>query len=153
MPKQSYCYEFPRPAVTVDIVLVTRSRPRRVLLIRRKHKPYAGCWALPGGFVDKDEALETAARRELKEEVGLEVEQLEQLYAFGDPCRDPRGWTISVTYLGVVDARQLKPKADDDAAAAAWHSLARPPRLAFDHACILAAARHRLRNHVRREPG
>jgi 8-oxo-dGTP diphosphatase len=142
-PKK-YCYEYPRPAVTVDIVLVTQEKQRRVLLIRRKHLPFAGKWALPGGFVDMDETLEAAARRELQEETGLEVGALEQLHTFGDPGRDPRGRTISVVYLGEVDATHLQPKAADDAAELGWHSLRKRPPLAFDHAQILAFARLRL---------
>jgi 8-oxo-dGTP diphosphatase len=71
--RKQYCYEYPRPAVTVDLVVVTRKRPRRVLLIRRKHEPFAGMWAIPGGFVDMDETLEAAARRELREEAGVDV--------------------------------------------------------------------------------
>ena len=71
---KSFCYEYPRPAVTVDIVIVTRERKPRVLLIRRKHDPFAGMWALPGGFVNENEALDGAARRELREETGVEAE-------------------------------------------------------------------------------
>ena len=143
--KQKFTYDYPRPAVTVDIVIVTRGRNPRVLLIRRKHDPFAGKWAIPGGFVDIDESLETAARRELAEETGLRVHRLEQLHTFGDPGRDPRGRTISVAYLAQIDARKVRPRAGDDAAEAAWHSLRRPPSLAFDHAQILACARRRLK--------
>jgi 8-oxo-dGTP diphosphatase len=116
-----------------------------VLLIQRKHEPFAGHWALPGGFIDMDEDLEESARRELREETGIEVGKLEQLYTFGDPHRDPRGRTITVVYLTQVKAARLKPEAADDAAQVAWHSLLRPPALAFDHAKILALARRRLK--------
>jgi 8-oxo-dGTP diphosphatase len=142
---QQYCYEYPRPAVTVDMVIVTREKPHRVLLIQRKREPFAGKWALPGGFVDMDETLDHAARRELLEETGVEATMLEQLYTFGDPGRDPRGRVISVAYLALMDDRQLQPQAADDAAAVDWYSLARPPQLAFDHAAILAKARERLK--------
>src|SRR5436190_20165932 len=114
MPPGKYTYDYPRPAVTVDIVIVTREDRPRVLLIRRKHEPFQGRWALPGGFVDMDENLEAAARRELKEETGIEVAQLRQLHTFGDPGRDPRGRTISVVYLAEVEQNQLQPKAADD---------------------------------------
>ena len=144
-PKKSFCYEYPRPAVTVDTVIVTRERPPRVLLIRRKHEPFVGMWAIPGGFVDMEEALEDAARRELVEETGVQVEELEQLHTFGDPKRDPRGRTISVVYLARVDAARVSPRAADDAAEADWHPLDRLPPLAFDHDRILACARERLR--------
>jgi 8-oxo-dGTP diphosphatase len=142
--KQKYTYDYPRPAVTVDVVLVTREPQPRVLLIRRKHEPFAGKWALPGGFVDMNETLETAARRELIEETGVRIADLEQLHTFGDPERDPRGRTISVVYLARVDADQVQPRADDDAAEVGWHSLRKPPPLAFDHDQVLACARRRL---------
>jgi 8-oxo-dGTP diphosphatase len=148
--KKPYCYEYPRPAVTVDLVLVTRERKPRVLLIRRKHDPFAGSWALPGGFVDENETLEAAARRELREETGLEVEELEQLKTFGDPGRDPRGWTIAVAHLARVDAAELRPEAADDAAEVGWHRLDRLPPLAFDHDQILACARQRLASRQRK---
>jgi 8-oxo-dGTP diphosphatase len=144
--KKKFCYEYPRPAVTVDVVIVTREAKARVLLIRRKHPPFVDHWAIPGGFVDMDEPLEAAARRELREETGVRARKLEQLGTFGEPGRDPRARTISVVYLAQVDADKLHPQANDDAAAVGWFPLARPPAdLAFDHAQILAAARQRLR--------
>jgi 8-oxo-dGTP diphosphatase len=143
--KKPYCYEYPRPAVTVDVVIVTRERTPRVLLIRRKHDPFKGMWAIPGGFVDMDEPLDVAARRELREETGVEVAELEQLHTFGDPGRDPRGRMIAVAYLARVKVGDVNPAAADDAAAVGWHRLDRLPPLAFDHDQILACARRRLR--------
>jgi 8-oxo-dGTP diphosphatase len=144
-PNRRYVYDYPRPSLTVDVVLVTRAAPPRVLLIRRKHDPFAGAWALPGGFVDADEPLAAAALRELREETGVTGVDLEQLAAFGDPGRDPRGWTVSVAFLARVDADRVAPAAADDAAEADWHPLDAPPEpLAFDHAKILARARARL---------
>jgi len=148
--KKQFCYEYPRPSVTVDVVIVTQGRAPQVLLIRRKHEPFAGMWALPGGFVDMDESLDAAARRELYEETQVEAERLEQLRTFGDPGRDPRGRTISVAYLAVVDRDSVRPLAADDAAEVGWHSLTAPPPLAFDHANILAAARERLKGAAKR---
>jgi 8-oxo-dGTP diphosphatase len=145
MPSGKFTYDYPRPAVTVDVVIVTREASPRVLLIRRKHDPFAGAWALPGGFVDMDEALDDAARRELFEETGVRAGPLVQLHAFGSPDRDPRGRTISIAYLARVDARRVRPVAGDDAADAAWHALARLPKLAFDHKEILAFARRYLK--------
>ena len=118
-----------------------------MLLIRRKHPPFEGHWALPGGFVEPDEPLEAAARRELLEEAGVEPRLLEQMHTFGDPGRDPRGWTISVAYLAVLGAEErlaLRPRAGDDAADVGWFDLAALPPLAFDHAEILAHARRRV---------
>lgn len=144
MATKKYVYDYPRPAVTVDIAIVTRDDKPRVLLIRRKHGPFADCWALPGGFVDMDESLVAAARRELSEETGVETAGLVQIGAFGDPQRDPRGRTISVVYLAQVDADAVRPKAADDAAEVRWFSLTRPPKLAFDHREILAHVRKHL---------
>jgi 8-oxo-dGTP diphosphatase len=143
--KKPFCYEYPRPAVTVDTVVVTRERRPRVLLVRRKHEPFEDMWALPGGFVDVAESLETAARRELAEETGVRVAKVEQLHSFGDPGRDPRGPTISVVFLARVNGGRLDPEAGDDAAEARWHPLHRLPPLAFDHDKILAFARARMR--------
>ena len=92
--KKPYCYEYPRPSVTADVVLVTTEMLPRVLLVKRKNEPFAGKWALPGGFIDMAETLEETARRELQEETGITVKRLEQLHTFGDPGRDPRGRKI-----------------------------------------------------------
>ena len=142
--KKKFTYEYPRPAVTVDVVLVTLEQRPRVLLIQRKKDPFAGLWALPGGFVEENEKLADAARRELKEETSLDIGDIEQLYTAGDPERDPRGWTVSVVYLARVDPKLLKPIAADDAAAVAWFPLDKLPKLAFDHAMLLARAKARL---------
>ena len=142
-PKK-FTYEYPRPAVTVDVILATREVRPRVLLIQRKKDPFAGAWALPGGFVEENEKLAEAARRELKEETSLDIAEIEQLYTAGDPGRDPRGWTISVVYLARVNAKDLKPMAADDAKAVGWFPLDKLPKLAFDHAMLLARARARI---------
>ena len=147
LPKSSpeqYCYDHPRPALTVDIVLFHRAgADLEVLLIKRARAPFKGRWAFPGGFVDKDESLEAAAARELREETGLHGIKLEQLAAFGDPGRDPRGHTVSVVFYGTVNNRRAVIAADD-AAEAAWHSASHPPKLAFDHQKLLRRAMERL---------
>lgn len=136
-----YTYKFPRPMVTVDAVIFAGTgMERAVALIRRKHDPFEGCWALPGGFVDMDEALETAAARELREETGLEDIALTQLYTFGDPGRDPRGRSISVAYYGSI-AAPAPLCAADDAAEARWFPVEDLPPLAFDHDRIVSRAR------------
>jgi 8-oxo-dGTP diphosphatase len=139
-----YCYDYPRPAVTVDLVALCRDGDRlKVLLIRRKHDPFAGRWALPGGFLDLDEPIEDAARRELKEETGLEVGEVALLGVYGDPGRDPRGRTISLVYFAQVPDPPPSPTGGDDAAEAAWLDVSDPARtggLAFDHDRILGDA-------------
>ena len=141
---KEYCYDHPRPALTVDIVLFHRSDVDvEVLLIKRGREPFKGRWAFPGGFVDKDESLEAAAARELREETGLHGIKLEQLGAFGDPGRDPRGHTVSVVFYGTVSDRRAAIAADD-AAEAKWRSASHPPTLAFDHRKILRIAMKRL---------
>ena len=142
--RPKFTYDYPRPALTVDVVLISRDKRSRVLLIKRAQNPFEGRWAIPGGFVEEGEALAEAARRELKEETGLVVGELEQLYTAGNPGRDPRGWTISVTYLVCVDAKNMKPKAGDDAKRVKWFPLDELPPLAFDHAMILERARARI---------
>jgi 8-oxo-dGTP diphosphatase len=139
-----YCYEYPRPALTVDIALFYRDGSRiEVLLIKRARDPFKGWWALPGGFVDENESLEDAAARELLEETGLSRIHLDQVGAFGDPGRDPRGHTVSIVFSAVVDQR-IQPHAADDASDAKWHSARRPPKLAFDHQKILRIALKRM---------
>ncbi len=138
--------DYPRPSVTVDIVIFALcDEDLRVLLIKRGHPPFEGMWAIPGGFVGIDESLEEAALRELREETSVEDVYLEQLYTFGDPGRDPRGRTITVTYFAIAPAGTLRPRAGDDAAEARWWSIYDLPPLAFDHANILAYALQRLR--------
>jgi 8-oxo-dGTP diphosphatase len=103
-----------------------------ILLIRRGIEPFKNKWALPGGFVNMDELLETACKRELKEETGLELEQMEQFKAFDAVDRDPRHRTISVVFSAWLPCRE-KVKGGDDAAHAEWFSLHALPEMAFDH--------------------
>jgi 8-oxo-dGTP diphosphatase len=144
MPSKKFTYAYPRPGVTADIALITIEERPRVLLIKRKNDPFAGRWALPGGYVEEMEPLAAAARRELQEETGLDNIELEQLHAFGDPGRDPRGWTVTIAFLGRVHPRQLKPVAGDDASEVKWFRLDALPKLAFDHAEILQRAKNRI---------
>ncbi len=137
---------YERPSVTVDVVIFTLIEGKlHVLLIRRGAWPFAGMWALPGGFIQMDESLEEAARRELYEETGVEDVYLEQLYTFGDPDRDPRTRVITVTYFALVPADRLFPRAASDAAEVGWFPAYAPPPLAFDHKGILDYAIIRLR--------
>jgi len=146
-------YKHPRAALTVDCVLFGLDEgDLKVLLIQRKLKPFAGKWALPGGFVRVSETLDEAARRELAEEAGVGNVFLEQLYTFGDVQRDPRERVVSVAYYSLVNLANHPLKAATDASNAAWFSADEVPSLAFDHAEILAAALRRLKGKVRYEP-
>jgi 8-oxo-dGTP diphosphatase len=148
-----YTYDFPRPAVTVDCVVFGFDEgDLKVLLVRRELDPYRGKWALPGGFVHEDESLDEAARRELREETGIEKLYLEQLYTFGDVGRDPRGRVITIAYYALVKLADHRVKAATDASSAAWFPVADVPRLAFDHEKILETALARLKAKVRYQP-
>jgi 8-oxo-dGTP diphosphatase len=127
--------------VTVDIaIFALHSGQPRVLLIQRGYDPFQGSWAIPGGFVTKQETLEAAARRELFEETGVHDVHLEQLHTFGAPDRDPRGRVISIAYVAILPAEKAA-KGGSDASEAAWYPVSELPPLAFDHADILARAR------------
>jgi 8-oxo-dGTP diphosphatase len=133
--------------VAVDIVMFTiQSRELRVLLVKRGIPPFLGQFAIPGGFVLKDESLDQAALRELKEETGVGEVYLEQLYSFGDPGRDPRGRVITVAYYALISADRSPIIAGTDAADARWWTVRELPTLAFDHRKILDYALERLRN-------
>ncbi len=156
---------YPRPSVTVDLVVFTvLDTDLKVLLVRRGQPPFTGAWALPGGFVhvsdgpDQGEGLDDAAHRELEEETGLQrgTVFLEQLHTFGTPGRDPRGRVITVAYFALVPPdRAPLVQAGSDAAHAAWCSVTHEVpdgSLAFDHDAILALAVERLRASVDEAP-
>ncbi len=143
----SYTYDYPHPAVTVDVVVFTiHDGALKVLLIRRAMDPFEGMWALPGGFVGMRESLRRAAWRELKEETGVHAAFLEQLGAFGHPQRDPRERVISIAYYALIPFERLEIAAASDARDARLFALADVPELAFDHSRILRRARGRLRD-------
>src|SRR3954470_18581094 len=148
-----HTYEYPRAALTVDCVVFGFDEGElKVLLIQRGLAPFKGKWALPGGFVQVDETLDAAARRELAEETGLTRVYLEQLYTFGAVDRDPRERVVSVAYYALVKSAEHLAVGGTDARAAAWFAAGQPPALAFDHAEILARALERLRAKVSYEP-
>jgi len=145
-------------AVTVDLVILTiRSDRLSVLVVRRANPPFEGRWALPGGFVEEDEGLEVAARRELAEETGLDDPQvhLEQLATYGDPKRDPRMRVVTVAYLALA-AELPDPAAGSDAADARWlpvdKALSKPRALAFDHIQVLGDGVERARAKLEYSP-
>lgn len=148
-----HTYQYPRAALTVDCVVFGFDEGElKVLLIQRALEPFKGRWALPGGFVRVEETLDDAARRELAEEAGLKNIFLEQLYTFGTVNRDPRERVVSVAYYALVKLSEHRAKADTDAAEAEWFPISNVPKLAFDHADILATALARLKAKVRYEP-
>lgn len=141
--------------VAVDATVFGYSRQDgvSVLLVQRKYAPFKGEWALPGGFVGTEESLEDAVCRELREETGIEVNYLEQLYTFGTPHRDPRQRIISVAYYALVKSGRYQAlKASTDAEKAQWFPIDELPRVAFDHQTIIDTAIQRIRAKVRYEP-
>ncbi|OQW94947.1 MAG: hypothetical protein BWK79_04110 [Beggiatoa sp. IS2] len=144
--------DYPKPMVMVDIVIFTVAEERlKVLLIKRGFPPFQGEYALPGGMlrIGIDDSLEAAAIRELIEETGVKNQYLEQLYTYGNPYRDPRGWTVSVAYFALVSTSEVHLKPGTDAVEANWHSIQGDRvavKLAFDHDEILRAGIKRLRS-------
>ena len=145
----AYTYKYPRPAVTADCIVITKEAEPKVLLIERGDEPFKGCWAFPGGFMNMDETTEQCAIRELEEETGLKVSKVYQIGAYSKVDRDPRGRTVTVAYLAIIDA-PIAVKGQDDAAKAQWFPLTafldKPsgkterPELAFDHDEIMRDA-------------
>jgi len=147
--KGTYTYDWPRPMVSVDAVVFSRTAAAtEVLLINRGNEPFKGCWAVPGGFLELDEELEVGAARELAEETGVTGVKLEQIRVFGTCGRDPRGRMITVVFMGTADAeQQVATKAGDDAAGAQWFDIENlPEHLAFDHDEMLKFAIEKLLN-------
>lgn len=134
-----YCYDYPRPMVTVDAVVFRTDLERQdveLLLIERSAEPFRGCWALPGGFMEMDETLKSAAERELSEETGLSNVSLFFLEMADRPDRDPRGRTLSAVFAALVQPGQ-KTQAGSDARKCGWFSLKNLPPTAFDHGEII----------------
>ena len=132
----AYTYKYPRPAVTADCIVITKESEPKVLLIQRGGEPFKGGWAFPGGFMNMDETTEQCAVRELEEETGLRVSNIRQIGAYSKVDRDPRGRTLTVAYLAVVD-EPISVNGQDDAAKAEWWPISDLPHLAFDHYDIM----------------
>lgn len=142
----TFTYQYPRPALTVDIAVFNKKEGTdKILLINRKNDPFAGMWALPGGFVDMDETVESAAARELFEETNLSDFPLKQFHVFSEVERDPRGRTVSVVFTGFLKEYQ-EVKAKDDAQEASWFDVKKLPALAFDHNQIIQKITEKLLN-------
>lgn len=145
---------YEKPSVTVDICICTIiCNQLKVLLIKRKHAPFKGKWAIPGGFLEvhKDETLEETATRELREETCLENIYIEQLKTYGDPGRDPRTRVVTVAYFALIPYSALKTqviRAEDDAEEYQWAPLRKLPKLAFDHNKILKDLLIRLKGKI-----
>ena len=135
----AYTYKYPRPAVTADCMVITKEAEPKVLLIQRGNQPFKGGWAFPGGFMNMDETTEQCAIRELEEETGLRLSKIQQIGAYSKVDRDPRGRTITVAYLAIVD-EPIAVTGQDDAAKAEWWPLSDLPYLAFDHYDIMQDA-------------
>lgn len=135
----TYTYQYPRPAVTADCIVITREAEPKVLLIQRGREPFKDYWAFPGGFMEMDETTAQCAVRELQEETGLSVTAIHQIGAYSKVDRDPRGRTVTVAYLALIDTPVVV-SGHDDAAKAEWFPLSELPPLAFDHADILRDA-------------
>ncbi|MBK9291608.1 MAG: NUDIX hydrolase [Bacteroidetes bacterium] len=136
--KGRYCYDYPRPAVTVDAVVfyISDTGNIEVLLIRRSNPPFEGAWAFPGGFVDENETVEQAVQRETAEETGVVHDGFELFGVYSKPDRDPRHRTITVVFMSLLGFKP-QPLAGDDAARAAWFGIDALPEMAFDHRDIL----------------
>jgi len=143
--EEQFCYKYPRPAVTADCIVFTKESTPKVLLIERGSDPFKGCWAFPGGFLDMDETTDQCAIRELKEETGLEVTRVQPIGTYSKVDRDPRGRTITVAYLAVVES-PMEVKGQDDAAKAQWFPIDALPDLAFDHDEIMKDAIEAFKN-------
>jgi 8-oxo-dGTP diphosphatase len=127
-----------RPMLTVDVAVLAGATPA-LLLVQRAFEPFAGDWALPGGFVEEREPVRDAAPRELTEETGLRAGALELVGVYDTPGRDPRGWTVSVAFLTTI-ASEATVRSADDARDARWFAADALPTLAFDHTAIVADA-------------
>ena len=150
--QENYCYRYPHPAVTTDCVVFGYDGLRlNVLLIERGGEPYQGCWAFPGGFLNIDEDAPDGARRELLEETGLEVTNIEQLGAFATPDRDPRERVISIAYFTLTRVQDVK--GGDDARVARWYPINQLPPLAFDHQQMFEQALQRLSDCLKLKTG
>ncbi len=143
--KKEYCYKYPRPAYTADCMVFTnKTKQAEIVLIKRKFKPFKNHWALPGGFVDIDETSYDAAKRELIEETGIIVNEINEFGIFDTPDRDPRGRTVSVVYYTFEKDVSKNMIAGDDAAEVNFFSINELPELAFDHKEIILKAINKL---------
>ena len=149
---EHFSYRYPHPAVTTDTVVFGYDGLRlNVLLIERRGEPYKGQWAFPGGFLNIDEDAPDGARRELLEETGLQVTNIQQLGAFTAPDRDPRERVISIAYFTLTRVQDVL--GQDDARVARWFPINQLPSLAFDHQSMFEQALQRLSDCLKLKTG
>lgn len=142
----TYTYDFPMASVTLDAAILRTPELQypEILLIKRGQEPYAGTWALPGGFLEMTETPINGAARELLEETGLSDLPLKPLFTCGEPNRDPRGRTITMVFGCLIRDTDKIPVGSDDAAEAGWFSLKNLPELAFDHQRVISQIENNL---------
>lgn len=151
MSEQVFTYHYPHPAVTADCVVFGFDGSQlQLLLIERGNEPYKGCWAFPGGFMNIDETAEQCAVRELYEETGLRIKDIEQFHTYTSVDRDPRERVITVAFWAIAHVEAVS--GGDDAAKAEWFPVDKIPNMAFDHAEILSCALENLKQRVYFEP-
>lgn len=143
----TYTYEFPMASVTLDAAVLRTPELKypEILLIKRGRPPFAGCWALPGGFLEMDESPLIGAARELTEETGLTDIPLKPIFTCGEPGRDPRGRTITMVFGCLVRDTNKLPVGSDDAAEAGWFPLDKLPEMAFDHKRVISQIEENLK--------
>jgi 8-oxo-dGTP diphosphatase len=147
--KKRYSYDYPRPMVTADVAVLRLESVPEILLVQRRDPPYAKKWALPGGFMEMEESLEEAARRELLEETGIRAGEMIRFNTYDRPGRDPRGRTITQVFVMVWKREMGEPSAGSDARALAWFDLTGLPELAFDHGEIVEDVIRMMREGIR----
>lgn len=135
-----FCYKYPHPAVTTDMVAFGWDGELKTLLIKRKRPPYEDMWAFPGGFLNPDETLLECVLREFSEETHLTPPLAFEFGSFSSPHRDPRERVISIAFWTAIPWENTQARADDDAKAVAWFPLRGIPVLAFDHEIMLRKA-------------
>lgn len=144
--KKKYTYDYPRPSVTADVAVLRLLEVPEILLVQRKDPPHKDMWALPGGFMEMEETLEEAARRELLEETGINAGELIRYDTYDKPGRDPRGRTITQVFVMIWKEEMGTPEAGSDAEKLAWYGLTELPELAFDHNLIIRDVINMMKN-------
>ena len=143
---EKYTYTYPRPGVTADVAVLRLVDEPEILLVQRKDSPFKNMWALPGGFMEMEETLEEAARRELLEETGIKAGELIRFDTYDKPDRDPRGRTITQVFMMIWNESMGFPEAGSDAKIVTWYGLHELPDLAFDHNLIIRDVLEMIKN-------